>query len=100
MQMADQDGGTIARLSRLETKVDSLTTTIDHLAGEVEGLSQAEDRRFADRLMPDRVRALEDQTLELRLYLRQAKWAVALALGAAIAGAVNLMLNLVLVTGT
>lgn len=90
----DQDGGTIVRLSRLETKVDGLTTTLDRLAGEVEGLSQAEDRRFADRLLPDRVRALEDQTLEVRLYVRQMKWAAVLVLSSVIVGVINIVLSL------
>ena len=90
----EQDGTTIARLSRLETKVDGLTKTLDHLAGEVEGLAQAEDRRFADRLLPERVRVLEDQTLEVRLYVRQMKWAVVLVLTSVIVGVINIVLSL------
>jgi hypothetical protein len=69
-EMSGQDGGTIQRLTRveskvdtLETKLDGMTETLDGMADKVLCLSQAEDRRFADRQIPDRVRKLEDQML-------------------------------------
>ena len=89
------DGNQIQRLARLEGKVDSLTRTVDEMAEKVETLGQAEDRRYADRLLPERVRGLEDQALETRVYLRQLRWVLAAILGG-VFGAVGLgILNLV-----
>ncbi|MBU2346584.1 MAG: hypothetical protein KJ888_20535 [Gammaproteobacteria bacterium] len=93
-----QDVATIDRLKRLEGKVDNLHQALDKMADRVSVLKEAEDRRHSDRLLPERVRVLEEQVAELRIYLRQAKWAVIAAAGALIAGVTNIVLNIAMAT--
>lgn len=95
----EHQGSTIQRLDRLEGKVDELATDLRSLTTHVSTLQSAEDRRFTDRLLPDRVRALEDQMLETRIYLKQAKWAVVVAIGAVITGIINVALSLFTLSG-
>jgi hypothetical protein len=96
--MPDLGGTTTERLGRLEDKLDTVAVEVCQLRDHVNGLQQAEDRRFTDRLLPDRVRALEDQMLQTRVYLSQAKWAVAVAAGALIAGVINMGLTLLILS--
>jgi hypothetical protein len=96
--MPDLGGTTTERLGRLEDKLDMISSEMGELRDHVNGLQQAEDRRFTDRLLPDRVRALEDQMLQTRVYLSQAKWAVAVAAGALLAGLVNMGLTLLILS--
>ena len=77
------------RLTQVEAGLRDLTQKVDGLA----------DRRAEDKLLPERVRRLEDDSLELRVYLRQAKWVAAGVVGAVIVGLVNLLLNLSLIRG-
>ena len=84
------------RLAQVEAGLNDLTQKVGGLATEV---SKWEDRRAADRLLPDRVRKLEDDSLEIRVYLRQAKWVAAGVVGAFVVGLVNLLLNLSVIKG-
>jgi hypothetical protein len=92
----DHGGSSIQRLERIEGAISDLKDDVVSLKDHVATLQQAEDRRFTDRLLPDRVRALEDQMLQTRIYLAQAKWAVAIAIGAVVTGLINIGLTLVL----
>ena len=89
------DGTTIQRLGRLEAKVDTLSETVNDMSEKLGNLSQAEDRRYADRLLPERVRVVEDKTLKVEVYLGQLRWILAAVLGG-VFGAIGLgILNLV-----
>jgi hypothetical protein len=70
----DHDGSVIPRLERIERKVDDLVRCQDEQAKAI--------------------RTLEDWRIEMNVYLRQARWTLIVALGALIAGSVNIALAL------
>ncbi len=71
----DHDGTVTARLERIERKVDDLVRCQD---------AQAKS-----------IRTLEDWRIEMNVYMRQARWTLLVALGALLAGSVNIVLALV-----
>lgn len=91
--MPDSGGTERQRLIRLEDKVDEIRSEVTEMRRHVDTLQQAEDRRYTDRLLPERVRALEDQILQMRVYLSQLKWVIALALAGLLTGLINIGLS-------
>lgn len=82
------------RLTQVEASLRGVESKVDTLSTEV---GKWEDRRAEDRLIPERIRKLEDDSLELRVYLKQAKWVAAGVIGAVVVGLVNLVLNINLI---
>lgn len=90
------EGTTVRRLDRIETKLD--TFIAEHgRTHDAEREVWGQIKKDADAVHP-KLRELEDWRLEVTVYLKQAKWAVMLAGGALIAGVLNILLNVALVS--
>lgn len=97
--MADtaHEGTTLQRLDRIESKLD--TFVVEHgRTHDAERANWSQIKADADAIHP-KLRELQDWRLEVSIYLKQAKWAVMLAGGAFIAGGVNILINLMVLTG-
>jgi len=79
--MPDLGGTTNERLNRIEDTLTNVSLEMGELRDHVSSLQQAEDRRFTDRLLPERVRVLEDQSLRLQVWVGQLRWILAALLG-------------------
>lgn len=94
MVATEHHGTTLERLDRIESKLD--TFVLEH------GRTHDAERELRsqvvseNRIMEEKVRSLQDWRIEVAIYLRQAKWAVALAGGAVIVGVANVILQFVL----
>ena len=98
--MADttHEGTTLQRLDRIESKLD--TFIVEHgRTHDAERATWSQIKQDADAIHP-KLRELQDWRLEVSIYMKQAKWAVALAGGALVAGVANIALNLLLVAGS
>ncbi|MCU0250212.1 MAG: hypothetical protein MUE61_08395 [Vicinamibacterales bacterium] len=93
MKITEHHGTTVERLDRIECKLDNFI--VEH------GRTHEAERVLMDRshgATEDKVRSLQDWRIEVAIYLRQAKWAVALAGGAVVMGIANAFLQIVLAT--
>lgn len=92
MTETEHEGTTLERLDRIECKLDAYITEHDRIHETERDLRARVAEAACDQALD--TRALQDWQIGVDIYLRQAKWAVALAAGAFLVGVVNMLLKL------
>lgn len=83
------------RLTRVEGAVHDIGIKVDNVACSLSSLQQAEDRRYTDRLLPERVRQLEDWRIAQETRDRTLTSVMTRVFGVSVVGAVSSVIAII-----